>query len=220
MTTQARTSPDSGRSELDEPVPRDRLDPPAQQRDTGPVALAEHDHLGLRPGTVPAVTTNGATVATAEAFDAHVRSSRLESLWFRLSDPDYITTAIVPVPGVTAEEAQSAAAELAKVGSSITGGPVHVVTAVSLHPAQALETSRGVAAHNGDPLIVVVESPTIDPGSIPIVRNCERSLLLVGLRVSRNDELDEITELIGSDRVMGAVCLEPDSKRRWWNRRR
>ena len=221
MTTQTTSTSDAGQSDTDElSQPVLPTGPPFDDKRTDRALAQAADDFEDRPGELAAVATSGAEISTAEASDAQVRSSKLEALWFRLSDPSYVTTALVPVPGVTSEDAQRAAAELAKVASSITGGPVHVVTAVGLHPSQALETSRGIASHKGAPLIIVVESPTVDPGSIPIVRNCSRSLLLVGLRTSRGDELSEITDLIGSDRVMGAVCLEPDSKRRWWNRRR
>ncbi len=209
MTIQTRGTSDAWRSEPDERAQPAASEPSVGDSEADRQLLAWHDSLDEPSGEVLALATNGAAISTAEASQAQVRNPKLEALWFRLSDPSYVTTAIIPVPGLTSEDAQQAAEALAKVGASITGEPVHVVTAVGLRPSQALETSRGVAAHTGDPVIIVVESPNVDPGSIPIVRNCTRSVLLVGLKVSRGDQLSEITELIGPDRVMGAVCLEP-----------
>ncbi len=164
--------------------------------------------------------SEGASVTTVEYQAGLARNPAVESLWFRLSDPDFVTTALVPVPAVTSVEANDTAIELAKVGASITGKPVNVVTAVGLRPGEAAETSRNIAESGGSQTIVVVESPGVDPSSIPILRSCPRVVLLVGLERSRADALAGIAGLVGVDRVVGSVCLERDKKRRWWHLRR
>ena len=147
------------------------------------------------------------------------RNVSLESLWFRLADPRFTTTGIVPIPGVTGLQCREFARELATVGAFITTSAVELVDAIHLPPTDAQLAVDLIEADQGSPRLVCVDSPTFDTAAIPVLRRCARTVLLVGLGTTTSEHLTEIVSIVGADHVVGAVCVERTAPRRLSKRR-
>jgi hypothetical protein len=146
------------------------------------------------------------------------RNTALESLWFQLNDPSFTLTSLVPIPDVTGPEAEAFAYDLARVGAAISGAPVRVVSMLGVLPAAANAAARSIAALDDQPTLVAIDAPTRNPASIPVLRACPRSTLLVGLARSRLPDVEEVVAHLGEDRIIGAVCIERPTRRRWAKR--
>jgi len=143
--------------------------------------------------------------------DGVERDRDLEHLWYSLCEPTFVPVTLVPVPGVEGASVVELAGRLARVGAWISGSPAVVIDALELIPpdvdaaASVLEQYTEVHPH----LLVVVESPTVEPTSIPILRASRRIVLVVGLGDSRSQEIASIEHFIEPHAIFGAVCVDP-----------
>ncbi len=146
------------------------------------------------------------------------RNTSLESLWFQLTGPRFALTALVPIPDVAGTEADSFANDLARIGASISGAPVRMVSTLGVLPTDANAVAEALASIDNQPTLVSIESPTRNPAAIPILRACPRATLLVGLSRSFVPEIEQIVAQFGADRIVGAVCIERPTRSRMHRR--
>jgi len=140
------------------------------------------------------------------------RDRDLEQLWYELCEPAFVPVTLVPVPGVDAAAVVDLAGRLASVGVWISGSPVVVVDAVELSPPD-VDAAAGVLdqyTRRHGKLLFVVQSPNVEPTSIPILRASHRIVLVVGLGESRSSEIAAVQGFLDPRDVVGVVCVDPN----------
>ena len=149
-------------------------------------------------------------VITCKPDGVAARNHELEALWFELSEPTFGAVGLVAVPPMADHERVAHVAEtLGWIGASVSREPVAVVDGFGVTPAEAecaLEDLRSVIVELPQ-VVLVVQAPTIDPGSLPLLERCDRVVLLVELGVSKRREVDRLKTMLERCNVVGAVCL-------------
>ena len=89
-----------------------------------------------------------------------------------------------------------------------------MLNATGFTPAEALAAAE-IWSRTDALALVAVDAPTVNPGSIPILRFCRQSVLIVGFAESLADEVMRVADIIGIERIIGSVCVEEQRTRRW-----
>ena len=134
----------------------------------------------------------------------------IQRLWFTLSKRPW--TFLVIMPAHARGDATELARRLAEVGTQHRGTTVRCLLAVNVEVSETSHVIVEAIAQN--PLegatIVAVDSPLLNPASIPIALAADGVLLLVTLGETDISAAKQTVEAIGKDRFFGTVTLAPD----------
>jgi translation elongation factor EF-1beta len=130
-------------------------------------------------------------------------SSELREMWLSLEREDWTSLAIVPTdPSVSTQAVTEAVAEVSQLGAYkiIEAQRISVADGLKLG-ARLAQVSGGIRA------IVAVDSLMENLGSVSVVNQASRVLVVVRLGVSRFDSLRSTIKLVGRERILGCVLL-------------
>ncbi len=149
--------------------------------------------------------------------DLAVRDHSLEALWYEIADQwgpsDVGPIALVPVPPMTTVDAARYAERFVSIGAAIDGDRVKLITALDLWPsdttlAQEIEQSRS------ERTAIVLEAPSLNPASIPIIRRCTTVVPVVQLGLSEEDEVAQLVASLGRTASATLLCVDRPKRRR------
>lgn len=134
-----------------------------------------------------------------------------QRLWFSLHSRAWSTLAIVPTDMGT--DVTHIAEKLAAVGQHYGAGPIDLLDAVGAEFAdtQALVDSINETRARGRLVLVACDPLHQNPPTIPIVRSTSGVLLVVRLGESRLASARKVVEIVGRDRMLGAITLGESS---------
>ena len=183
-----RATPDEGRPRK---APRPRRDEPTRrpERSTSEVKRFE---------------------VTYGEVDLAVRDHSLESLWYEIAEQwgpsDVGPIALVPVPPMTTADATRYAERFVSIGAAIDGDRVKLITAVDLWPSDT-SLAREIEQSRSERTAIVLEAPSLNPASIPIIRRCTTVVPVVQLGLSQEDEVAQLVAGLGRSAASTATLL-------------
>jgi hypothetical protein len=139
--------------------------------------------------------------------DGSAPDKNWQRLWFSLQSRAWSTLAIVPTDvgtGVT-----EIAERLSAVGQHYGAGPIDLLDAVGAEFAdtQGLVDSINETKARGRLVLVACDPLHQNPPVIPIVRSTSGVLLVVHLGESRIASARKVVEIVGRERILGAITL-------------
>ncbi len=147
-------------------------------------------------------------------LDSEDGARALQPVWFELRERKWNTLAVVPVgPGqATAEVAKG----IADVARSFEGLEIEVWDAAGA----SIEEVRGVLreieskAPGKQRVIIALDSPEIEPSTLPLCRAADAAVLLVTLEHSTMRDARTVVSKVGEDKFVGGVTLRLSKGRR------
>lgn len=149
--------------------------------------------------------------------DLAERDRSLEALWYEIADQwgpsDVGPIALVPVPPMTTADAARYAERFASIGAAIDGDRVKLITALDLWPSDTT-LAREIEQSRSERTAIVLESPSLNPASIPIIRRCTTVVPVVQLGLSQEDEVGQLVAGTGRAPSTTMLCIERPKRRR------
>jgi hypothetical protein len=148
------------------------------------------------------------TVLAAEAV-TDVRASGVEELWYLLLSRRWSRLALV-CPDRTPRTLRLARS-LAEFGARHRRHPIEVIDAQELDMERASAIARRIEADedrpqpDGSRFIVAVDSPIANPSAIEVLTATDAVVLLVQKGVTTIPEARKIIDVVGRQRLVGAV---------------
>lgn len=146
-----------------------------------------------------------------------VRDRSLEALWYEIADQwgpsDVGPIALVPVPPMTTSDAARYAERFASIGAAIDGDRVKLITALDLWPSDT-SLAREIEQSRSERTAIVLESPSLNPASIPIIRRCTTVVPVVQLGLSDEDEVGQLVAGTGRAPSTTMLCIDRPKRRR------
>lgn len=130
-------------------------------------------------------------------------------MWLSLVRASWSSMVVVPTdPGSSAKAVTQALLEMVRLDDF---GPFRIVDAEGASPVSGEQLARDVAAAvaGGARAVVSVDSPVQSLGGIPLIRDADAALLVVRLGVSNFDSVQSTIDIVGRERILGAVTLPP-----------
>ena len=137
---------------------------------------------------------------------------RWQQIWFAALRRPWSSMALVPAyPGTSTLFIAEA---LASVGRLHGDRPVKLVDAEKTELPEVADVGKSLAAivDRLELAVVVTDCPLSRPASIAIARMADAAVLMVPLGQARFSEARRVMELVGRDRFIGAVTLDPRSE--------
>jgi hypothetical protein len=131
----------------------------------------------------------------------------MQQMWLSLMRGSWSSIVVVPAdPGTSARAVADALVEVARLE------PVdqfQIIDAVGAAPAQGERLARDLASvvESGVRAVVVVDSLMHSLGGVPLVRDADVALLVVRLGSSNFDSVQSTIDIVGRERILGAVAL-------------
>lgn len=148
------------------------------------------------------------TAPSGMTVEDGVPDKNWQRLWFSLQSRAWSTLAIVPTDVGT--DVTHIAERLAAVGQHYGAGPIDLLDAVGAEfsDTQGLVESIGETKARGRLVLVACDPLDVNPPTIPIVRSTSGVLLVVRLGESRLASARKVVEIVGRDRILGAITLD------------
>ncbi len=130
-------------------------------------------------------------------------------MWLSLVRASWSSMVVVPTdPGSSAKAVTQALLEMERLDDF---GPFRIVDAEGASPVSGEQLARDVAAAvaGGARAVVSVDPPVQSLGGIPLIRDADAALLVVRLGVSNFDSVQSTIDIVGRERILGAVTLPP-----------
>lgn len=134
-------------------------------------------------------------------------SRELQQLWFAVQQRPWSSLTVIAVePG---KSARFIAEGLAEIGTAHRGVEVKVINAegVSLTASSRLAVTLSTHVASGGLAIAVLDSLLQNQAGIPLALAADATLLAVHLGSVTSSEVRRTLELVGKDRVLGAVTV-------------
>lgn len=171
------------------------------------------------PSPERAVEAEGtvATVAAETAQPQHaptpsVPSSTLLQLWAMLNQR-HRWSSLVVVPSHAGGSGLQAAQAILEVASRQSSRPLHFLDAegLELGASQHVVSEMQAYVEQGDRVVVLIDSVVANPLGLEIALAAEKALLSVTLGSSDYTSARRTLDLIGKERFLGSVTLQPPS---------
>ena len=137
---------------------------------------------------------------------------RWQQIWFAAMQRPWSSMALVPShPGTSALFVAEA---LAGVGRLHGNRPVKLIDAEKTELPEVTDLGQSLAAivDRLELAVVATDCPLSRPASIAIARMADAAVLVIPLGEARFSEARRAMDLVGRDRFIGAVTLEPRSE--------
>jgi hypothetical protein len=137
----------------------------------------------------------------------------IQRLWFTLAQRSWHT--LVLVPADARASVGFLADALAQAGIRAGAGPVRAVDAQMIelvHVARVIE-DLAQSAQERRKTLVAVGSPLVSPAAIPLTLAADSTVLCVELGVSGRRAAEQTLDLVGRQRFLGAVTVNPNALR-------
>ena len=131
-----------------------------------------------------------------------------DRLWVQLVRSPWTSVAIVPASAGL--EARDLASALARVGSDYRGRTVSFLDACGVSRASSRDMVQRVEkVDDRHGLVVAVDAPTSSQTALLVARAADAAVVAVGLEATALEEVRRTIELLGRDKVLGAVTVGP-----------
>jgi hypothetical protein len=196
--------------------------PPDQRRVVQPLSVVRGNRAQPALPSPPAPPPPTGESAAAEVVEQQqpqpqkpVRSapsSALLHLWAMLNQRGRWSSLVV-VPSHEGGSGLQAAQSILEVASKQGSTPVHFLDAEGLELGSAQHVVAEMLAYveQGDRVVVLIDSVVANPVGLEVALAAERALLTVSLGASDYTSARRTLELIGKERFLGSVTLQPSS---------
>jgi hypothetical protein len=142
---------------------------------------------------------------------SRIPDSEWQRIWFAARQRDWSSLALVPTDA--SADVVRVAENLVATGQLLGERPVSVVkaTGVQLEGVQQVIDSIAAIAARGDRTIVPVDPIADNPAAIAILRACSAAVLVVCLGESLLTVAETTADIVGRDRLLGSVVVDPRS---------
>jgi hypothetical protein len=132
----------------------------------------------------------------------------LQQMWLHLVRETWSSLAVVPTdPGTSA---RSITAALTEMASFYDLGDIKIIDAQGASLQDGVRLAQDVTATvaKGGRVVVAVDSPMHNGGAMPLVMAAGAAILLVRLGTSHLQAARSIVDIVGRERILGAIALE------------
>ncbi|HZI07371.1 MAG TPA: hypothetical protein VEZ71_25355 [Archangium sp.] len=194
--------------------------PPDQRRVVQPLSVIRGNRTQPAPTSPSAPAPNGE--GTSEVIEqqpvppqksAHTApSSALLHLWAMLNQRGRWSSLVV-VPSHESGSGLQVVQAIIEVASRQSSTPVHFLDAegLELGAAQHVVAEMMAYVEQGDRVVVLLDSVVANPVGLEVALAAERALLCVSLGTSDYTSARRTLDLIGKERFLGSVTLQPTS---------
>lgn len=147
--------------------------------------------------------------ATETAATARSDLRELQQMWLSLMRGGWSSLAVVPTdPDFSVRVVTGALAEVAAFHDL---GPFQIIDALGASPAAGEQLAQQVASvvAAGSRAVAAVDSLMRSLGGVALVRDAEAVLLVVRPGTSNFDYVQSTIDIVGRERILGAVTLPP-----------
>ncbi|WNG42868.1 hypothetical protein F0U60_01250 [Archangium minus] len=188
--------------------------PPDQRRVVQPLSVIRGNRPQPTPPSPPGPpppTGDGAEVVE-QARPVTAPTSTLLHLWAMLNQRGRWSSLVV-VPSHEGGSGLQAAQAILEVASKQGSTPVHFLDAEGLELGAAQHVVNEMMAYveQGDRVVVLIDSVVSNPVGLEVAQAAERALLTVALGTSDYTSARRTLDLIGKERFIGSVTLQPTS---------
>lgn len=195
--------------------------PPDQRRVVQPLSVVRGNRAqSAPPSPPPAPPPSAESVAPAVVEQQQppqkpvstTPSSTLLHLWAMLNQKGRWSSLVV-VPSHDGGSGLQTAQSILEVASRQGSTPVHFLDAEGLELGAAQHVVAEMLAYveQGDRVVVLIDSVIANPVGLEVALAAERALLTVSLGTSDYTSARRTLELIGKERFLGSVTLQPSS---------
>lgn len=197
--------------------------PPDQRRVVQPLSVIRGNRTQPAPTSPSAPAPNGE--GTSEVVEQQsqqpavqqksansVPSSALLHLWAMLNQRGRWSSLVV-VPSHESGSGLQVVQAIIEVASKQSSTPVHFLDAegLELGAAQHVVAEMMAYVEQGDRVVVLLDSVVANPVGLEVALAAERALLCVSLGTSDYTSARRTLDLIGKERFLGSVTLQPTS---------
>ncbi len=195
--------------------------PPDQRRVVQPLSVIRGNRPQPTPASPSATALNGE--GTAEVLEqqqptpqqkstSSVPSSTLLHLWAMLNQRGRWSSLVV-VPSHESGSGLQVVQAILEVANKQSSTPVHFLDAegLELGAAQHVVAEMMAYVEQGDRVVVLLDSVVANPVGLEVALAAERALLCVSLGTSDYTSARRTLDLIGKERFLGSVTLQPTS---------
>lgn len=129
----------------------------------------------------------------------------LQQLWFSLAPRPWRSIVLLPIDPSSAPT--DAMATLASMAEFYELGAFKYVDARGFTLAQGSKLAREMAEAEAVRWVVAVNPVAESPGAIPVMMEADAALLFVRLRITSVQAVNDAVNVIGRDKVLGAVAV-------------
>ena len=139
-------------------------------------------------------------------------SGALVQLWAMLNQRNRWSSLVV-VPAHEGGSGLQAVQSILEVAHRQTGTPLHFLDAegLELGAAQYVISEMQAYVEQGDRVVVLIDSVVSNPLGLEVAMAADRALLCVSLGTSNYSSARRTLDLIGKERFVGSVTLQPPS---------
>ncbi|WP_329731544.1 hypothetical protein [Archangium sp.] len=196
--------------------------PPDQRRVVQPLSVIRGNRQQPAPASpsAPALTGEGTAEVVEQQQPApqqqkstsSVPSSTLLHLWAMLNQRGRWSSLVV-VPSHEGGSGMQVVQAILEVANKQSSTPVHFLDAEGLEIGAAQHVVAEMMAYveQGDRVVVLLDSVVANPVGLEVALAAERALLCVSLGTSDYTSARRTLDLIGKERFLGSVTLQPTS---------
>ncbi|QRK10867.1 hypothetical protein JQX13_12800 [Archangium violaceum] len=188
--------------------------PPDQRRVVQPLSVIRGNRPQPTPPSPPGPPppTGDGAEGVEQARPVTAPSSTLLHLWAMLNQRGRWSSLVV-VPSHEGGSGLQAAQAILEVASRQGSTPVHFLDAEGLELGAAQHVVNEMMAYveQGDRVVVLIDSVVANPVGLEVALAAERALLTVALGTSDYTSARRTLDLIGKERFLGSVTLQPTS---------
>jgi len=191
--------------------------PPESRRVVQPLSVVRGNRPVSNP-LVPSEPTLGMDGVAAEVAEPQYKpapnapSSTLLHLWAMLNQR-HRWSSLVVVPSHEGGSGVQAVQAILEVASRQSSTPLHFLDAegLELGASQHVVSEMQAYVEQGDRVVVLIDSIVANPLGLEVALAAERALLCVTLGTSDYTSARRTLDLIGKERFLGSVTLQPPS---------
>lgn len=191
--------------------------PPDTRRVIQPLSVVRGHRPPPPPAAAPPAEPAYGGESAAEAVEQQAPaaapvSSALLHLWAMLNQRQRWSSLVV-VPSHSGGSGLQAVQAILEVAGRQSGAPVHFLDAegLELGASQHVVSEMQAYVEQGDRVVVLIDSVMANPLGLEIALAAERALLCVSLGSSDISSARRTVDLIGKERFLGSVTLQPPS---------
>ncbi len=191
--------------------------PPDQRRVVQPLSVVRGNRPQPTPPSPPGPPPHGDAVPEVVEQQPQkpvstAPSGTLLHLWAMLNQRTRWSSLVV-VPSHGACSGRQAAQAILEVGSKQGSTPIHFLDAegLELGAAQHVVAEMMAYVEQGDRVVVLIDSIVSNPVGLEVALAAEKALLCVSLGTSDYGSARRTLELVGKERFLGSVTLQPPS---------
>ncbi len=190
--------------------------PPDQRRVVQPLSVVRGNRPQPTPPSPPGPPPTGEVVPEVveqpQKPVSTAPTSTLLHLWAMLNQRTRWSSLVV-VPSHESCSGMQAAQAILEVGSKQGSTPIHFLDAegLELGAAQHVVAEMMAYVEQGDRVVVLIDSIVSNPVGLEVALAAEKALLCVSLGTSDYTSARRTLELVGKERFLGSVTLQPPS---------